>query len=180
MHRQRPDRPGKAARHLCDHHEENQRGGELARLAKTFKMQLLEEVSLVENLFHVNRPGMDWATFAGMVAAESILQGCRTGFDRRTDPSTVGLRHASTGGLARPRPSYRSRQHSHHVQIGSWSTSDRSTSRIPARPAACRRNGRRSRGRRTPLPSPTDQLVMRGGRVLAFVEPPSGLMASGA
>lgn len=54
---------------------------------KDFKMKLLEEVSHVENLFHVNRPGMDWATFAGMVAAESILEGCRTGFDRRTDPT---------------------------------------------------------------------------------------------
>jgi protoporphyrinogen oxidase len=54
---------------------------------KAFKMKLLEEVSHVENLFHVNRPGMDWATFAGMVAAESILEGCRTGFDRRADPT---------------------------------------------------------------------------------------------
>jgi len=54
---------------------------------KAFKMQLLKEVSLVENLFHVNRPGMDWATFAGMVAAESILEGCRAGFDRRADPT---------------------------------------------------------------------------------------------
>lgn len=54
---------------------------------KAFKTQLLKEVSLVENLFHVNRPGMDWATFAGMVAAESILEGCRAGFDRRADPT---------------------------------------------------------------------------------------------
>jgi protoporphyrinogen oxidase len=54
---------------------------------KAFKTQLLKEVSLVENLFHVNRPGMDWATFAGMVAAESILEGCRAGFDERADPT---------------------------------------------------------------------------------------------
>jgi protoporphyrinogen oxidase len=54
---------------------------------KTLKLQLLKEVSQVENLFHVNRPGMDWATFAGMVAAESILEGCRSGFDRRADPT---------------------------------------------------------------------------------------------
>jgi protoporphyrinogen oxidase len=54
---------------------------------KAFKLQLLKEVSLVENLFHVNRPGMDWATFAGMVAAESILEGCRSSFDRRADPT---------------------------------------------------------------------------------------------
>jgi protoporphyrinogen oxidase len=54
---------------------------------KAFKLQLLEQVSRVENLFHVNRPGMDWATFAGMVAAESILEGCRAQFDRRADPT---------------------------------------------------------------------------------------------
>jgi protoporphyrinogen oxidase len=54
---------------------------------KAFKMRLLKEVSDVGNLFHVNRPGMDWATFAGMVAAESILEGCRAGFDRRADPT---------------------------------------------------------------------------------------------
>jgi protoporphyrinogen oxidase len=54
---------------------------------KAFKLQLLKEVSQVENLFHVNRPGMDWATFAGMVAAESILEGSRAGFDRRADPT---------------------------------------------------------------------------------------------
>ena len=54
---------------------------------KAFKVQLLKEMSLVENLFHVNRPGMDWATFAGMVAAESILEGCRADFDRRADPT---------------------------------------------------------------------------------------------
>ena len=54
---------------------------------KAFKMQLLKEVSRRRDLFHVNRPGMDWATFAGMVAAESILEGCRSGFDRRADPT---------------------------------------------------------------------------------------------
>jgi protoporphyrinogen oxidase len=54
---------------------------------RAFKMQLLKDVSQVENLFHVNRPGMDWATFAGMVAAESILEGCRSRFDRRADPT---------------------------------------------------------------------------------------------
>jgi protoporphyrinogen oxidase len=54
---------------------------------KAFKIQLLKDVSHVANLFHVNRPGMDWATFAGMVAAESILEGCRSEFDRRADPT---------------------------------------------------------------------------------------------
>ena len=54
---------------------------------KAHKLELLREVSRVENLFHVNRPGMDWATFAGMMASESILEGCRTGFDQRADPT---------------------------------------------------------------------------------------------
>ena len=54
---------------------------------KAFKVQLLKDLNQVENLFHVNRPGMDWATFAGMVAAESILEGCRLRFDRRADPT---------------------------------------------------------------------------------------------
>jgi protoporphyrinogen oxidase len=65
---------------------------------KAFKRQLLQEVSDVENLFHVNRPGMDWATFAGMVAAEAILEGCRSGFDRRADPTKRYQPDRSTAG----------------------------------------------------------------------------------
>lgn len=52
-----------------------------------FKLKLLQEVSRIENLYHVNRPGMDWATFAGLMAADAILQGCRADFDRRADPT---------------------------------------------------------------------------------------------
>ena len=66
---------------------------------RAFKMQLLEEVGRVENLFHVNRPGMDWATFAGMVAAESILEGSRADFDRRADPTR---RYEANPGVAKP------------------------------------------------------------------------------
>lgn len=51
-----------------------------------FRMQLQEEIMQFENLFHVNRPGTDWATFAGLMAAEAILQGQRAEFDRRADP----------------------------------------------------------------------------------------------
>lgn len=54
---------------------------------KAHKLEILRDVSRIENLFHVNRPGMDWATFAGMMASESILEGCRTGFDQRADPT---------------------------------------------------------------------------------------------
>ena len=51
------------------------------------KLQLLERIRRFDNLYHVNRPGTDWATFAGMLAAEAILQGSRTEFDRRADPT---------------------------------------------------------------------------------------------
>jgi protoporphyrinogen oxidase len=51
------------------------------------KVQLLEQIRRFENLYHVSRPGTDWATFAGMLAAEAVLNGCRSEFDRRADPT---------------------------------------------------------------------------------------------
>ncbi|MEM7025680.1 MAG: NAD(P)-binding protein [Pseudomonadota bacterium] len=54
------------------------------------KMELLQEVSRVTNLFHVNRPGVDAATFAGMVAAESIVQESREAFDQGASPTRKG------------------------------------------------------------------------------------------
>jgi protoporphyrinogen oxidase len=51
------------------------------------KLQLLEQIRRFENLYHVSRPGTDWATFAGMLAAEAALEGCRAEFDRRADPT---------------------------------------------------------------------------------------------
>lgn len=51
------------------------------------KLELLERIGRFENLYHVNRPGTDWATFAGMLAAEAILRGSRREFDRRADPT---------------------------------------------------------------------------------------------
>lgn len=51
------------------------------------RLQLLERIRQFENLYYVNRPGADWATFAGMMAAEAILQRCRAEFDRRADPT---------------------------------------------------------------------------------------------
>jgi protoporphyrinogen oxidase len=37
-------------------------------------------------LYHTNRPGTDWATYAGLMAAKAILSGDRAQFDRRADP----------------------------------------------------------------------------------------------
>lgn len=51
------------------------------------RLQLLERIRPFENLYYVNRPGADWATFAGMLAAEAIVRGCRVEFDRRADPT---------------------------------------------------------------------------------------------
>jgi len=68
---------------------------------KAHKLRLLREVSRVENLYHVNRPGMDWATFAGMMASESILKGSRAEFDRRADPTKRYAEHEA-GPQARP------------------------------------------------------------------------------
>jgi protoporphyrinogen oxidase len=51
------------------------------------KLRLLERIGRFENLYYVNRPGTDWATFAGMMAADAILEGSRTEFDRRADPT---------------------------------------------------------------------------------------------
>ena len=51
------------------------------------KLALLKRVGRFANLYHVNCPGTDWATFAGMLAAEAVLLGSRTEFDRRADPT---------------------------------------------------------------------------------------------
>jgi hypothetical protein len=61
------------------------------------KLQRLERIKQFENLYYVNRPGADWATFAGMMAGKAILQGCRAEFDRRADPTrNCALAQAAT------------------------------------------------------------------------------------
>ena len=61
------------------------------------KLQLLERTKQFGNLYYVNRPGADWATFAGMMAAGAILRGCRAEFDRRADPTrSCALAQAAT------------------------------------------------------------------------------------
>jgi hypothetical protein len=51
------------------------------------RLQMFGEVKPIQNLYHVHRPGADWATFAGLMAADSILSGDRARFDRRADPT---------------------------------------------------------------------------------------------
>jgi hypothetical protein len=68
------------------------------------KLRLLERIARFENLYHVNRPGTDWATFAGMMAAEAILCGSRAEFDRRADPTRrySAAQNAATGAAPAP------------------------------------------------------------------------------
>jgi protoporphyrinogen oxidase len=76
---------------LCDAHVTIMRRSNAAAAWRDWqdprKLELLTLVGRFGNLFHVNRPGTDWATFAGMLAAEAVVQGSRTEFDRRADPT---------------------------------------------------------------------------------------------
>jgi len=87
---------------------------------KAHKLRLLRDVSRVENLYHVNRPGMDWATFAGMMASESILEGSRAEFDQRADPTKRYAEHEA-GSPASGRTGAAKRlpwNHGHRVPSG--------------------------------------------------------------
>lgn len=59
------------------------------------RLKLLAELEQFKNLYYVNRTETDIATLAGMEAAEAILSGDRTLFDRRMDPAELGIRSES-------------------------------------------------------------------------------------
>lgn len=59
------------------------------------RLKLIEELAQFRNLYCVNRTETDIATLAGMEAAEAILSGERADFDRRIDPSELGIRSES-------------------------------------------------------------------------------------
>ncbi len=59
------------------------------------RKQLLEELKQFKNLYYVNRTETDIASLAGMEAAEAILSGDRTDFDRRVDPAELQIRSES-------------------------------------------------------------------------------------
>ena len=59
------------------------------------RLKLLAELEQFKNLYYVNRTETDIATLAGMEAAEAILSGDRTHFDRRMDPAELGIRSES-------------------------------------------------------------------------------------
>lgn len=51
------------------------------------RLNLFAELKQFENLYNVNRPGTDKATYAGLEAAAAILSGDRLKFVRRTEPT---------------------------------------------------------------------------------------------
>lgn len=57
----------------------------------TSRRDLLTAIRVVRNLYDVNRPGTDKATYAGLLAAGAILTGDRTTFDRCTDIGRGGF-----------------------------------------------------------------------------------------
>lgn len=59
------------------------------------RLKLLAEIEPFKNLYYVNRTETDIATLAGIEAAEAILSGDRSRFDRRFDPTELGIRSES-------------------------------------------------------------------------------------
>ena len=56
------------------------------------RLKLLADLEPFKNLYYVNRTETDIATLAGIEAAEAILSGDRSAFDRRVDPRELGIR----------------------------------------------------------------------------------------
>jgi hypothetical protein len=59
------------------------------------RLRMMADVNRFENLYYVNRTETDIATLAGMEAAEAIVSGDRTDFDRRIDPAQLQIRSES-------------------------------------------------------------------------------------
>jgi protoporphyrinogen oxidase len=59
------------------------------------RLKLLAELEQFKNLYYVNRTETDIATLAGLEAAEAILSGDRSHFDRRINPAELGIRSES-------------------------------------------------------------------------------------
>jgi protoporphyrinogen oxidase len=59
------------------------------------RLKLLAELEQFRNLYYVNRTETDIATLAGIEAADAILSGDRSHFDRRIDPAELGIRSES-------------------------------------------------------------------------------------
>ena len=56
------------------------------------RLKLMDELKPFKNVYYTNRTELDFANLAGIEAAEAILSGDRSDFDRRIDPSELGIR----------------------------------------------------------------------------------------
>ncbi|WP_299401996.1 FAD-dependent oxidoreductase [uncultured Roseobacter sp.] len=52
-----------------------------------YRTALFGEVSKLKSIYHVNRPGADWASLSGIQAARAILNEDRASFDDAADPT---------------------------------------------------------------------------------------------
>ncbi len=59
------------------------------------RQRLLVDLGIFRNLYSVNRTDLDIATVAGLDAAEAIISGDRSLFDRHFDPTQLGIRSES-------------------------------------------------------------------------------------
>lgn len=51
------------------------------------RRELLDQLKEIPTFFHVNRPGCDWASLAGLFAGRAVATGSRAEFDERADPT---------------------------------------------------------------------------------------------
>jgi hypothetical protein len=58
----------------------------------SMRLGLLAEVAPFANFYHIGRTDLDIATLAGIDAAEAIMSGDRSTFDRHFDPEAIGIR----------------------------------------------------------------------------------------
>jgi protoporphyrinogen oxidase len=59
------------------------------------RLQMMAQLEPYQNVYYTNRTELDIATLAGIEAAEAILAGNRSDFDRRIDPRLLGVRSES-------------------------------------------------------------------------------------
>jgi protoporphyrinogen oxidase len=59
------------------------------------RLTMMKQLERYGNVYYSNRTELDLATLAGIEAAEAILSGNRSDFDRRSDPSQLEIRSES-------------------------------------------------------------------------------------
>jgi protoporphyrinogen oxidase len=59
------------------------------------RLVMMKRLERYTNVYYTNRTELDLATLAGMEAAEAILSGNRSDFDRRSDPGEIEIRSES-------------------------------------------------------------------------------------